>query len=147
VGALTVPAAGLVYLDANSVIYSVEKHQVYWPLLQPIWVAISTTLVEVVSSDLVLMESLVGPFKSGDAALAAAYENLFKQPKTRLLPITHAVLREAAHLRATTRLKTPDAIHAATARQAGCTLFVTNDAAFRGLAGLPVAILDDYLTP
>src|SRR5262245_31415020 len=33
VGSLTVPSAGLVYLDANSVIYSVEKHPVYWPLL------------------------------------------------------------------------------------------------------------------
>jgi predicted nucleic acid-binding protein len=147
VGALTLPATGLIYLDANSVIYSVEKHPVYWPLLQPVWLAVKGTPVEVVSSDLVLMETLVGPFKSGDAALAAAYENLFQQPKTRLLPITHAVLREAALLRATTRLKTPDAIHAATARQAGCALFVTNDAAFRGLTGVPVAVLDDYRVP
>ena len=146
-GALTLPAVGPIYLDANSVIYSVEKHPVYWLLLQPVWAAVNSTLVEIVSSDLVLMETLVGPFKSGDATLAAAYENLFKQPKTRLLPITHAVLREAAHLRATTKLKTPDAIHAATARQAGCTLFVTNDAAFRGLAGVPAAVLDDYKGP
>jgi predicted nucleic acid-binding protein len=147
VGVIVLPSAGLVYLDANSVIYSVEKHPVYWPLLQPVWLAAKGSPVEIVSSDLVLMETLVGPFKSGDAALAAAYENLFRQPQTRLLPITHTVLREAARLRATTRLKTPDAIHAATARQAGCTLFVTNDAGFRGLAGLAVAVLDDYKGP
>ena len=146
-GALAVPAAGLVYLDANSIIYSVERHPVYWPVLQPVWLAAKAKAVEVVSSDLVLLEALVGPFKSGDMALAAAYENLFLQPQTRLLPITHLVLRDAARLRATTKLKTPDAVHAATARQAGCALFVTNDAGFRGLAGVPVAILDDYLTP
>lgn len=146
-GAIAIPASGLVYLDANSLIYSVERHPVYWPLLQPMWLAAASLTVEVVSSDLALMETLVGPYKSGDAALAAAYENLFLQPQTRLLPITQPILREAAQLRATTKLKTPDAIHAATARQAGCALFVTNDAAFRGRAGLPVAVLDDYKGP
>lgn len=44
-------------------------------------------------------------------------------------------------------LTVPDAVHAATARQAGCALLVTNDAGFRGLAGPPVAILDDHLGP
>ncbi len=34
-GTLTLPASGLVYLDANPVIYTVEKHPVYGPLLQP----------------------------------------------------------------------------------------------------------------
>lgn len=32
-GALTLPATGLVYLDANPIIYTVEKHPVYGPLL------------------------------------------------------------------------------------------------------------------
>jgi predicted nucleic acid-binding protein len=145
VGALSVPPAGPVYFDANSVIYSVEKHPVYWPLLQPLWQAAQGKTIEIVSSDLVLMETLVGPLKSGDTALAQTYEQLFHQAQTRLLPITQSVLREAAQLRATTKLKTPDAIHAATARQAGCVLFVSNDVGFRGVGGLSVEILDDYL--
>ena len=68
-GTLTLPASGLVYVDANSVIYTVEKHPVYGPLLQPLWQAAQAKAIEVVSSDLVLMETLVGPFKSGDTAL------------------------------------------------------------------------------
>ena len=146
-GSLTVPSAGLVYLDANAVIYSVERHPVYWPFLQPLWLAAKGKTIEIVSSELTLMETLVGPLKSGDTALANNYEQLFQQAQTRLLPITQATLREAARLRATTKLKTPDAIHLATARQAGCVLFVTNDAGFRGLASLPIVILDDLLTP
>ena len=147
-GSLTVPAAGLVYLDTNPIIYSVEKHPVYWPLLQPLWQAAKGKTIEIVSSDLTLMETLVGPLKSGDAALATAYEQLFQQAQTRLLPITQPILREAARLRATTKLKTPDALHAATAQQAGCVLFVTNDAGFRRLATLPpLVILDDLLIP
>jgi predicted nucleic acid-binding protein len=147
VGALTLPSAGLVYLDTNPVIYSVEKHPAYWPLLQPLWQAAKGKTIEIVSSDLVLMEALVGPLKSGNAALLNAYEQLFQQAQTRLLPITHPILREAARLRATTKLKTPDALHAATSLQAGCALFVSNDIGFRGVANLPLVILDDLLKP
>jgi predicted nucleic acid-binding protein len=50
-------------------------------------------------------------------------------------------------LRATTKLKTPDALHAATASDAGCALFITNDVGFRAVASLPLVILDDLLTP
>lgn len=146
-GSLTVPSSGLVYFDANAVIYSVEKHPVYWPLLQPLWLAAKGKTIEIVSSDLTLMESLIAPLKSGDTTLVNTYEQLFQQAQTRLLPITHDILREAARLRATTKLKTPDALHLATAQQTGCVLFVTNDAGFRGWASLPVVILDDLLTP
>jgi hypothetical protein len=69
VGSLTIPPAGLVYLDTNPIIYSVEKHPVYWPLLQPLWQAAKGKTIEIVSSDLALMETLTGPLKAGDAAL------------------------------------------------------------------------------
>ena len=146
-GTLTVPSFGLVYFDTNPVIYSVERHPVYGLLVQPLWQAAKAKTIEIVSSELVLMESLVGPLKSGDAALAHAYEQLFQQARTRLLPITQSILREAARLRATTRLKTPDALHAATAQLAGCVLFVTNDAGFRSALSIPLVILDDLLKP
>ena len=146
-GTMNIPTSGLVYLDANCIIYSVEKHPVYWPLVQPVWLAAKGKTIEIASSELALMETLVGPLKSGDTALALAYEQLFQQAQTRLLPITQSILRDAAQLRATTRLKTPDAIHAATARESSCALFVTNDAAFRNIANLPLVILDDLLTP
>jgi len=73
--------------------------------------------------------------------------NCFQQPQTRLFPITQSILRDAAQLRATTKLKPPDAIHGATAQQAGCVLLITNDTNFRGTLGLPLVILDDLLTP
>jgi predicted nucleic acid-binding protein len=146
-GSLTVPLSGLVYFDTNAVIYSVEKNPAYWPLLEPLWQAAKARTIEIVSSDLTLMETLVGPLKSNDSALAHAYEQLFQQVQTRLLPMTQTVLREAARLRATTKLKTPDALHLATAQLAGCALFVTNDGDFRGAATMPVVILDDLLKP
>jgi len=146
-GALSLPASGLVYLDANSIIYTVETHPVYGPLLQPLWQAAQTRSIEVVTSELALMETLVGPLKSGNTLLEHAYEQALLGTDIRLLPITHPILRGAARLRATTKLKTPDALHAATAQQAGCVLFVTNDGGFRNVPGLPLVILDDLLKP
>jgi predicted nucleic acid-binding protein len=147
VGALILPSSGQVYFDTNHVIYSVERHPVYWPLLEPVSQTAKAKTVEIVSSELVLMETLVGPLKSGDAALANDYEQLFQQPQTRLLPVTLVILREAARLRATTKLRTPDAIHAATSQFSGCVLLVTNDVGFRSVPGLPVVILDELLSP
>ena len=146
-GSLIVPTSGLVYFDTNPVIYSVEKNPMYWQLLEPVWQAAKAKTIEIVSSDLALLETLVGPLKSGDMALALAYEQLFQQAQTRLIPITHTILREAARLRATTKPKTPDALHLATATGAGCALFITNDGGFRNTLGMPMVILDDLLKP
>jgi predicted nucleic acid-binding protein len=147
VGTLILPASGLVYLDANPIIYTVEKHPVYGPLLQPLWQAAQAKTIEVVSSELALMETLVGPLKSGDKPLERDFEKALLGTDMRLAPITQSILRGAAELRATTKLRTPDAIHAATATEVACALFVTNDPDFRGVAGLPLVILDDLLKP
>jgi predicted nucleic acid-binding protein len=146
-GALSLPASGLAYLDANPIIYTVEKHPVYGPLLQPLWQAARAKTLEVITSELTLMETLVGPLKNADMALERAYEQALLGTDVRLLPITQAILREAAQLRATTKLKTPDALHAATAVWAGFALFVTNNPDFRGVPNLPLVILDDLLKP
>src|SRR5947208_8754294 len=93
-GSLMPPSSGMVYVDANAVIYSVEKHPLYGPLLLPLWQAAQAKTIEVVSSELVLLEVLIGPLRNGDVALANAYEQLFHQPQTRLLPITLPILKE-----------------------------------------------------
>src|SRR5437763_2815769 len=116
-GALTLPVSGLVYIDTMTLIYTVERYPAYWPLLEPLWLAAQARTVEIVSSELTLMEALVGPLKSGNAALEKAFEQALLGTGLRLLPITQPILRDAAQLRATTRLRTPDALHAAAARQ------------------------------
>jgi predicted nucleic acid-binding protein len=55
------------------------------------------------------------------------------------------VLRDAAQLRADTSLKTPDAIHAATALAQGCVQFITNDPAFRRITGLNVVVVSELI--
>jgi predicted nucleic acid-binding protein len=129
VGSLSVPSEGLVYVDAQIVIYTVDRHPRYGPACMPLWSAAAANAVTVVSSELTLLETLVGPMRAADAALERDREGLWSRPNTLLLPVTRDVLREAARLRAAIPpLRAPDAIHAATAMLSGCGLFVTNDA-------------------
>jgi predicted nucleic acid-binding protein len=147
-GSLTLPSSGPVYGDTQIFIYSVEKHPTYAPLLHPLWESVARGDLEVVSSELTLLEALVGPLKKADSVLETDYENFFVCPGIRLLSITPSILRAGARLRATlSSLRTPDAIHAATASSCSSTLVLTNDVAFRRIPGLPVVILDDLLGP
>ena len=140
-GTLSIPANGVIYLDTSAIIYSIEKHADYWALLRPLWEASAAAQIEIVSSELALLETLVGPLKRGDAKLADDYEKLLTATEMRLMPITMQTLRDAARLRAAENLKTPDAIHAASALAAGCVQFITNDDDFRHVPSLPVVVL------
>ena len=91
---------------------------------------------------------LVGPIKQGNTTLLAGFHRLlFHSTNVRLLAITRPILEEGVRLRASANLKTPDAIHAATALFAPCALLITNDADFPRVPGLNVIVLRDVLTP
>ncbi len=143
-GALTLPSSGPVYLDTSGFIYSVERIEPYRTLLEPVWMQAQAGQFAIVSSDLVVLETLVKPLRENDAVVETLFKSLFDASEVDLIPVTRALWEEAAILRAETGLKTPDALHAATAIHAGCTLFVTNDIDFRRVEGLPVVILDDF---
>jgi predicted nucleic acid-binding protein len=68
-------------------------------LLQPLWQAAQAKSIEVASSELALMETLVGPLKSGDKPLQHDYEKALLGTDMRLVPITQSILRQAAKLR------------------------------------------------
>ncbi len=145
-GSLTLPSAGPVYLDANVFIYSVERIEPYRSLLEPMWAAAQAKQFEIISSELVLLETLVKPFREGDTFLENLFRELFQAREMRLIPMTAALWEHAARLRsAIPSLKTPDAIHAASALSAGSALFLTNDPVFRRVSGLSVTLLSDLI--
>jgi hypothetical protein len=76
---LTLPASGAGYTDAQILFYSVEQHPVFGPLFRPLWQAVQTGQLEVFTSELSLLETLVAPYETGDAARAATYEAFFVQ--------------------------------------------------------------------
>ena len=144
-GALTLPLAGAVYVDANAVIYAVEKIEPYRSLLEPLWLAAQAGRLRIITSDLTWLETLTKPLREGNALLEALFRAFLTAREVRLIPATLSLWEDAARLRAL-GLKTPDALHAATALAAGSALFVTNDSGFRRVPGLPVAVLSEVLT-
>ncbi len=143
-GQIVLPTRGPVYVDTCAIIYRVEKIEPYLWASSTLWEALDLGQLEILTSELTLLEVLVKPLRDGNVALA----NLFRQVLLGTIgmnswPVSRNVLETAARIRALQGLKTPDAIHAATALEGGCSLLVTNDPVFRKTSGLNVAVLSE----
>ena len=57
-GSVILPVQGLVALDSAPLIYIVERHPVYWPLLTLLWTAAEQGDVVLVVSELALAEAM-----------------------------------------------------------------------------------------
>ena len=113
-----------IYLDACVIIYIVEKHPVYSSRIENLMSLVP--LSEFCYSPLARLECLVMPFRMKDSQLEKTYEAFFNAQN--ILPMPPDVFDEAAKLRADfTGLKTPDALHLATALYHNCDEFWTND--------------------
>jgi len=85
---------------------------------------------------------LVVPYRANDAALAARYEALLTRSRgVRMIDVTRDQLRRAAQLRASTGLRTPDALQLTAARDSGCSAFLTNDRRLPPIPGLRIVQL------
>lgn len=141
-GPLTLPSNGLVYLDAQMIIYAVEAREPFAEALMPLWQAIARGELTAATSELTWLEVLVRPLREGDHERLEEFRQALSHPQLRVQPITLQILRAAADLRAArATLRTPDAIHLATALAAGCATFLTNDLRLRDVGGLTVSHL------
>lgn len=145
-GKLEFPQQARIALDTSVIIYSVEKVQPYFELLTPLWLGSNQGRYILYGSELLLLEVLVKPFQRQDLELERAFRRLLTNSRDlSLVPLSRTVLERAGRIRAEHGIKTPDAIHLATALLAECSYVVTNDSAWRKVAGIHVTVLDDYL--
>jgi predicted nucleic acid-binding protein len=135
---------GNIYFDNNCFIYNVDQVAPYDALLKEIWERARQGLCGLITSELTLTEVLVKPFKAQDLLLEQGFRDLLQgSTEVTLVPITIPILEQAARIRSAISIKTPDAIHAATGLAAACAQFITNDAGFRRVAGLPVTLIGE----
>lgn len=137
----------VVYVDTAIVIYSMEKFPDYFPLLEPMWRQLQTSEIQVITSELTLLETLVMPLRNRNTDLIDRYEAMLLSSEISLIPISQNILKQAANLRSTSNLKTPDAIHTSTAINQKCTVFLTNDTGLRNIPVSSVIVLKDLLNP
>ena len=137
--------AGSVAIDTAIFIYLIEEHPTYLPTVLPLFREADAGKRELVTSSLTLMEVLVMPYRNGDHQVAERYEAVLTNSKgIRLVDVTRDQLRAAAHLRAATGVRTPDALQLVAAISAGCTALITNDRRLPPVAGIRVLQLNSY---
>lgn len=132
-----------VYLDSNVFIYAVEGVAPYAEALRPLFHSVLAGITLAVTSEITLAETLVKPFRERDARLEAAFKDALSGPGVTVVPASRTVLVQSARLRAASRMKLPDAIHAATAQHAGCNVLLTNDTGISTVPGLEVVQMRD----
>jgi len=134
-----------VYFDANIFIYLIEGNAEFQTLLSEISQALADGLFEVVSSHLTLTEVLPPLVRKGDQELInKVIEFICDADTFDLREADESVCIQAAVLRAEYGIKTPDALHVATAIHENCEVFLTNDARIRAPNFLKRIILSDF---
>jgi len=121
-----------IYLDTCLVIYLIERDAEFFPRVEN--AILQSVEDEICISPLVQLECLIHPLRRGDQDLERLYRDFFEG--VTVLPIPEEVFPAATLLRAHHFLKTPDALHLATAIHHGCAEFWTNDGRLGRVAGI-----------
>lgn len=117
-----------VYFDANIFIYLMEGFPKLEMNLREIRDSIYHGESIIFSSELTLCEVLVPAFRKDNTELLVIYRKFIEESGAfELIPTTREIYIRASLLRAQLSLKTPDAIHVASAIESGCNVFLTND--------------------
>jgi predicted nucleic acid-binding protein len=130
------------YIETAPFIYFVENHPVYADKVDAVFAYMEANNIETNTSAITLTEILVKPPPANDNALQDEYLHLLTTTdNVHLMPVNATIAKRAALLRARYKLKTPDAIHVATALKTGCNAFLKNDVGIIGDLVPPLKIV------
>lgn len=93
-----------------------------------------------------MTELLVQPYREADEQLAIDFYGLLSTyPNLDWVAPNLEIAEIAARIRALHRLRTPDALQAATAAHSQATGLISNDAVFERVEGFHTLVLDELL--
>ena len=134
----------IAFFDASALIYLIEGKAPFASRVRKELAESATKYPDMSAavSRLTWLECRVGPMKSNDGAMLAAFDTFFARPDLVWVELTRDVVELAAAIRVKHGLRTPDALQAASCIQLGADhLFLTGDGAFRRVGGLNVKVL------
>ena len=129
-------------LDTAPLIYFIEENPLYIKAVRLFFEAMDKGNFTVVTSTVTLLEVLVHPLRSKNKELAAEYQDILLNSRLMMLEVSNAIAEQAAQLRATHNIRTPDAIQISAALQAGATHFFTNDIRLPKIPSIQILSLD-----
>jgi len=138
----------LIALDTAPLIYFIEEHPTYLPILDSFFEKLDKGSIRVVTSVITLSEVLAKPLRDGETELAQQYRDILLNAEGLItVEVSVAIAEKAAQLRSQYSLRTPDAIQIATALQSGATALITNDIRWPVLSNLQILVLDKLIAP
>jgi predicted nucleic acid-binding protein len=133
-------------LDTSVFIYQLEANSRYLALADAVFSWVERAGHEAVTSTITMTELLVPSYRDKDEHKVDAFYGLLSTyPNLQWIAPDLQTADLAAKLRAVYRLRTPDALQAATAVRAQVTGFITNDPVFARMGELETAILDQFI--
>jgi predicted nucleic acid-binding protein len=132
-----------VYFDANIFIYLMEGYPSFENSLRDIRDSIFNSESSICTSELTLCEVLVPAFRANNTGLLSLYRQFIEESGAfELIATNRETYVRASLLRAQIGLRTPDAIHMASAIESDCTVFLTNDRQLKVPKGMEILRLE-----
>jgi predicted nucleic acid-binding protein len=130
-------------LDSSIFIYYLEEYPLYADLADEVFSWLQRPSHSAVTSTITMTELLVHPYRAANELLVNQYYGLLSLfPNLEWVPPDLRIADIAAQLCAQHRLRTPDALQAATALRQGATGLLTNDLSFARIADIEIGLLD-----
>ena len=129
-------------IDTMLLVYLMEDEGTWGEKARSAFAEMEKKRIVPVCSTLVIAELLQQPLKKGDARLINEYQRiLLTDSSIEFIPITVPVATRGAQIAARYGLKTPDALHLASALEGRATAFVTADKMLKRVQALDVILL------
>jgi predicted nucleic acid-binding protein len=133
-------------LDTSIFIYHLQPNPKYLTHTNLIFAWLEGQESRAITSTITMTELLVVPYREGDEQWADdSYGLLSTYPNLDWIAPNLEIAEIAARIRALHRLRTRDAILAATAAYAQATGLITNDAVFQRVPDFQTLVLDELL--
>ena len=116
-----------VYWDTMLFIYWLEDHPEYAPRVDAIRSRMEQRHDQLITGAFTFGEVLAGVYRKGAPQLADESRRLLRSLVAEVVPFTLETADRYARIRGTPGITPADAIHLASAAQAGTDLFLTND--------------------
>jgi predicted nucleic acid-binding protein len=130
-------------LDTSILIYQLESNPRYILYTDHIFLWLDQPGSTAVTSTVTMTELLVQPFRDPDERRVAQVYGLFSTlPNLEWIAPSLEIAVLAARMRALHRLRTPDALQAATAVRSASTGLITNDPVFARVQDFETLVLD-----
>jgi uncharacterized protein len=121
-----------VYWDSMLFIYWLEDHPQYAKQVDAIHSRMKQRQDRLITGAFTFGEVLAGTYRKGRAELADQFRTLLRSVVAEIVPFTVGTAEHYARIRGALGTSPADAIHLASAAQAGTDLFLTNDKSLVG---------------